>query len=236
MDKNNLTSIFDEAKNYWEAAGQHSLIRQYSHWRNEWKDDEEWLAYGRRNLLMFEELCKMVNTDPQKFETFLEWGPGGGANLVVFSERMKKMYGVDISRSNLKECHSQLEHLSYFNFESIVLQDASMSPTFQELHNSIQFILSTAVFQHFPSKEYGISVLSQMWQLLCDSGVALIQIRYDDLSATFSAKTDNYSQNALTFTSYRVEEFWQICEEIGFQPLFIRLLPRTNYAYFYLKK
>lgn len=50
------------------------------------------------------------------------------------------------------------------------------------------------------------------------------------------AKHRNYHKNAITFTSYKIEEFWEISKSSGFTPLGIVLEPHNRYAYYYLAK
>jgi hypothetical protein len=100
----------------------------------------------------------------------------------------------------------------------------------------VDFFLSTAVFQHFPSQEYGIKVTRLAFHLLKDEGVAIIQIRYDDGSDILKSKQRDYARNAITFTSYPVHEYWQIALESGFTPLAVILDTEPCYAYYLLRK
>jgi hypothetical protein len=92
------------------------------------------------------------------------------------------------------------------------------------------------VIQHFPGKEYGRRVLRIFNQALAEDGLALIQTRYDDGSEVLRCKTSDYSKNVVTFTSYRIEEFWDDLIQAGFEPLSILLRPEPCYAYYLTKK
>jgi hypothetical protein len=100
----------------------------------------------------------------------------------------------------------------------------------------VDLFLCTAVYQHFPGKDYGVRVTRLAHQLLADGGVALIQTRYDDGNPLFASKSRDYGTNAVFFTSYRVEEFWRIAEDLGFRPLAVVLRPATNYAFYLLSR
>ena len=71
----------------------------------------------------------------------------------------------------------------------------------------------------------------------------MIQIRYDDGTSRSSQKRFDYYRNSTRFTSFRIEEFWDIAERMGFKPLYVELVPRRTedfsgdlYAYFSLRK
>ena len=73
-------------------------------------------------------------------------------------------------------------------------------------------------------------------RLLTTPGIALIQTRYDDGSERYGSKGRNYAQDVATFTSYGVDEYWQIAADAGFEPLAVVLRPHVRYAYYFLKK
>ena len=99
----------------------------------------------------------------------------------------------------------------------------------------VDFFLCVAVYQHFPSKKYGIEVTKIAHGLLKDRGLAIIQIRYDG-KKVYKPKTRDYKANVITFTSYGIDEFWNILKNVGFEPLCIELQPNNNYAYFFVRK
>lgn len=79
-------------------------------------------------------------------------------------------------------------------------------------------------------------VLQIASSVLADDGLAVIQIRYDDGSKSVRQKYGAYFQNAITFTSYKIEAFWQLLSEKGLMPLAVTLFPETNYATYLAKK
>ncbi len=98
----------------------------------------------------------------------------------------------------------------------------------------VDFFLCTAVFQHFPTKDYGVRVTRIAHDLLNDDGVALIQTRFDDGTDRFKPKTSDYQANVTYFTSYPIEEYWAIARDNGFRPLAVILKPEVNYAFYLL--
>ncbi|MFC2023762.1 class I SAM-dependent methyltransferase [Chloroflexota bacterium] len=184
---------------------------------------------------MFEKLCLLAEVT-RPIHSMIEWGPGGGTNAVQFCSEVTHLYGVDISAANLAECERQLEMRGFLGFRPILV-DAKQPELCQAcMESPAAFFLSTAVYQHFPSKQYGVRVTELAHRLLADGGAALIQIRYDDGSERFKPRQRDYCSNVVTFTSYGIVEFWQIVTQLGFNPLAIVLDPKVNYAYYFLEK
>jgi len=221
----------------WARSTSDELIRDLSHWRGEGRcaDEDNWDRLGQRHFKMFEKLCLLADVT-QPIQSLVEWGPGGGANAVWFCAKVPIFYGVDISPANLAECQRQVESRSLQGFRPILIDIDKLEQCLELVEEPVDFFLSTAVYQHFPAKEYGIRVTELAARLLADEGVALIQIRYDDGSPQLKAKKRNYEKNVVTFTSYDIHEFWQIAIDVGMVPLAVNLNPKVAYAYFFLKK
>lgn len=230
-------SIATDAGRFWSQSSERPWIRDLSHWRGRgrWADDQLWSAMGRHHLAMFQELRRLArHTTPVR--TMLEWGPGGGPNAVAFVHSVERFYGVDISPANLAECGRQLQSTAAAKWNPILIDPATPASCLEQISHPIDFFLSTAVFQHFPGKAYGIEVMRIAQRLLASPGLALIQIRYDDGSDALRPKESDYAKNAVTFTSYRIDEFWQIAADTGFVPLSVTLSPTDCYATYWLCK
>jgi cyclopropane fatty-acyl-phospholipid synthase-like methyltransferase len=184
---------------------------------------------------MLEKLC-LLGDVAQPIQSMVEWGPGGGLNAVRFCATVPVFYGVDISPANLAECQRQVEARGLGGFRPVLIDIDKLEQCIELVEQPVDFFLSTAVYQHFPSKEYGIRVTELAARLLAAEGVALIQIRYDDGSPRLKAKKRNYEKNVIYFTSYNIDEFWQIAIDAGLEPLAVSLFPKAAYAYFFLKK
>ena len=211
--------------------------RDFSHWLGEgrWKNHKKWFEIGEQHYKMFKELVSISNCN-LSFDTMIEWGPGGGSNAIAFSRKFQTYYGVDISVANLMECEKQLQKNNYKGFRQVLFNDLNDKILIDIIHEPVSFFLSTAVFQHFPSKEYGARVLKIIYQILDNNGIALIQIRYDNGSSLFRDKKINYTKNVATFTSYKIDEFWDLLIELGFSPLLCKLNTENNYAYYFIQK
>jgi hypothetical protein len=94
------------------------------------------------------------------------------------------------------------------------------------------------VFQHFPSKDYGLDVLAVACEIMKPGGLGYIQIRYDDGNPKYAPKNvADYGRQHLFATSYALSEFWSALDDAGLQPLKIaNLNTAVNYAAFYFKK
>ncbi len=138
----------------------------------------------------------------------LEWGPGGGANSRLLCASLDRVYGVDISEANIEECVAQMEAFGFKNFVPVLIDSSQPEQVDGKVpEDSLGFILSTAVFQHFPSRQYSLDVLKIMGRLLAPGGYAFIQVRYDDGSDQLKQKTENYFDNVIFMTSFGAGEF-----------------------------
>lgn len=231
-----LHKLAIDAGIYWSKSQHDEVTQDLSHWagKGRWIDKGCWENIGNKHFKMFEIICSLTGKIPKK--SMLEWGPGGGANAVRFSTFFEDYYGVDISEANLLESSNQLKKHKYDKFHSILIQPCKPEECLQNISEPIEFFLSTAVYQHFPSKKYGVSVTEIAYNLLGSGGLAIIQTRYDDGTEAVKSKDRDYNANAIGFTSYRIEEFWETAIQCGFKPLMVNLEPNTNYAYYLLQK
>jgi SAM-dependent methyltransferase len=226
-----------EAGRYWRQSDSRPWVQDMSHWRGRgrWADDDAWSAPGRRHLQLFDQLCTLTGRTG-KVRSMLEWGPGGGVNAVIFSGHVERFHGVDISPANLAECGRQLQAIGFAGWHPLEIDPLRPEGVIADVTEPVDFVLCTAVFQHFPSQDYGVRVLRVMHEILAADGIALIQTRYDDGSETLRCKTSDYAKNVVTFTSYRIEQFWEIGAANGFEPVSIVLQPEPCYAFYMLRK
>jgi SAM-dependent methyltransferase len=226
-----------DAGQYWSQSAVRPWIADMSHWRGRgrWTNDCAWGELGERNLSIFHQMRSLVGHG-RPIRNMLEWGPGGGANAVLFAPEVSRLYGVEISAPNLAECGRQLARTGFTGWEPIQVDAADPEHCLAAIDSPIDFALCTAVFQHFPGKEYGARVLRVIGELLADGGAALIQTRYDDGSEILRCKTRDYARNAVTFTSYGIDEFWHLAAGSGLAPISLLLRPEDRYAYYWLQK
>jgi hypothetical protein len=230
-------TVHDEITTVWESHDDEQYRQDQSHWRGvgRW-DEEKWSALGQTLVHRMEELHHAAHRDWDSAEppVLLEWGPGGGANLYALADRVGAMYGIDISAKNLEETARVLGEKPHTAFTPILL-DGDPSTAVPAIDRPIDLFLSTAVFQHFPSQEYGVEVLRVVRQVMAPGGLGYIQIRYDDGKERYRPKTiGEYRERHITATSYSLSGFWDLLTDAGFNPLKIANLNTTvNYAGFY---
>jgi hypothetical protein len=227
-----------DAEVYWSESDIDAPKRDTSHWLGEgrWSSSETWAQIGIKHYQMFKKLVTM-GSGRNSLQRMVEWGPGGGANVTEFLKNsFKTCYGVDISRSNLNECCRQVEARRLNGFVPVCISIESPQAALQLIQEPVDFFLSTAVFQHFPSKDYGRAIIDIASRTLAMHGLALIQIRYDNGRSAYRPKRRNYHDHVITFTSYAIDEFWHIAADHYLSPRSVLLEPDNNYAYYFLEK
>ena len=153
--------------------------------------------------------------------------------MVAFAGTSQRLYGADISTKNLAECARVLAELDPSpEFQPILVGDDPTTVA-KVIEEPIDVFVSTAVFQHFPTREYGGEVLRAVADVLAPGALGCVQIRYDDGTPRYLQKQDDYFARHVTFTSYPLDGFWDLISNVGLQPLDISALNSdVNYATF----
>jgi len=227
----------------WNALTDEARRQELSHWRGigKWADDTKWLGVGARSFKIIGRILrdqKVHRNFWSEKKTILEWGPGGGSNAFAFRDVAENYYGVDIAEKNLAEAARVVNEGGAGPFRPILLADAPQSVP-ARLGAPVDLFLSTAVFQHFPSKEYGVEVLKAIADASRPGAFGFIQIRYDDGSKRFraNASVGDYSSRYIVATTYTIEEFWNLCASSGLKVLYVTdLNPKVKYVTFSLVK
>jgi len=210
-------TIMKEAETLWRKDS-----GDWSHWRGvgRWSNDLAWLTIGKLHYAMIYLMLSQYSPwqDYSKLSV-LEFGCGGGANAVELCQHFGCVYGMDISEATLAECVRQVNLIDAHNFVPMLMLIDRPGAYFRKMSEQVQIFLSTAVYYHFPSKEYGIRVTEFASQILTHPGFAIIQIRYDDGDPMFKPKDKDYAENARLFMSYSSNEFATICQDCGFEIL-----------------
>jgi hypothetical protein len=239
LDRNVPTSVQSAIRDVWEHYEDEAWRKDQSHHRGQgrWADDARWRGIGEGTLAKLRFLATANGRDMPLRPTVLEWGPGGGANLHGLRNLAATYVGVDISQKNLDEAARMISAVPDAEVRFVPkLLTVEPSKLSAELP-ACQLFLSTACFQHFPSKDYGVEVLRTVFRACQPRAFGIIQIRYDNGNEKYRAirGLHEYRERHLTATSYGLDEFWAIAKEVGFEPLFVRdFNTRTNYATFYL--
>lgn len=224
----------EELVSVWSASETDATLQRYSHWRGgTGRDDESWLEIGRRTRAYVEELLVEVRGKvPTNRELdVLEWGPGGGSNLIALAPLARRYIGVDISAPNLAECERQARAVSYEGFVPMQLE-ASPGSVIKHLPGTVDVLVCTSVFQHFPSVEYGEEVLDAMRALSHPGTVGVIQVRYAERKNR-PPPTGRYHDDYINSVVHPLPDFWWSLDRAGFTPQrIVDLEPVTNYAWF----
>ncbi len=235
------TKLAEDSDRYWNETETHEF-RSNSHWKGSgaFRDSDLWYNLGR---FQYELLNKAISfVDKPTPTSMVEWGCGGGMNAVHWVTAADRYYGVDISTASLAECQRQVEPLGREVFCPVLIEAEKPEEVFDTIDEPCDVFLCTYVFELLPSPEYGMSLLKIARRLTKSGGVALIQIRYhtgwrDRARAWSYARGVGVAQMA----SYRIDEFWGACEQRGWLPQFVHLIPKQpelkeeRYAYFALQ-
>lgn len=232
---------------YWQMSADNDRIRDQSHWcgSGRW-DRERWMEHGEFHRGLLEERFLRFAAAGAPFPPgdaqALEWGCGGGALTRILCERFSRVSGVEISGATIRECRRQMERLGHRNFRDALIP-AERPESILDIvpAGSVDFILSIAVFQHFPSRAYTVRVLRVMDTLLREGAFAFLQMRCSDGSDRYRTKEGegSYAAHVITMTSFPFQDFRNLLEDTGLNVLeAARDLDgkQENHGYFYIRK
>ena len=208
-------------KSIWEKLPDEERRKQLSHIRGvgDWQDIELWERQGKKSLENIRNIYRKL-VRPIDGITVFEWGQGGGTNIAGVSSICNHFYSVDISESNVAEAKKIAKEYDVLFSPSLISSEKDID-NLPIKNNSIDVVLSTAVFQHFPSKEYAKKVLKAMHKTLKHNGIGIIQIRYQN--EKFGKKSikdmSEYVNNHIFSLLFTLDEFWELLKEVGFSPI-----------------
>lgn len=236
----NSDHALETLRGVWELHPDEEYRRDQSHWlgHGRWTP-QAWSALGEavrsRTLDLLRTTGWQVTDDPHL--RILEWGPGGGANLVALSPFARALIGVEISTKNLEECAKQLDRIGHVDFLPIELAGPPATVA-TELGQPIDVFVSQFVFHVLPSRDYGREVLRTAFAIMRPGAVGYVQIRFDDGTPRYRSRpVSSYATSHTFATSWPVTEFWAELEATGFSPIKIANLNlRANFASFYFQK
>ena len=149
-------NILKTITSIWNNFSDEERRRDLSHWRGcgRWQDDARWLKIGQNTLKDVEKVWRFVSRRKAELKDLavLEWGPGGGSNAIALKGIAKYYYGVDISKENLKEAGRQCAKEVEGEYFKPVLLSGYPGSIVNVVPQEIDLFISTAVFQHFPSR------------------------------------------------------------------------------------
>lgn len=215
--------------------------RSDSHMRDSPLGESVFEDLGAQATEMFHLFARAIGF-PARDLRILEWGCGGGANLVAFAPLATRLVGVDVSEEALRETERQLVAIGRSDFTGVRVDVAHPESALQQWSEPVDLFLCLYVFEAIPTPEYGRRLLRVAARSLRPGGMALIQIKYATGHASTASKRYSYRLNYASMTTYPIHQFWQIAEEEGLQPHLIHLKPvqplvhDERYAYFLLTR
>jgi SAM-dependent methyltransferase len=231
-----------DSHRFWNDPAKADL-KTIMHWRGEgpFEDESFWFGLGRRHREMIERAARWADLELPT-ESLVEWGCGGGMNAVAFAPLVSRYYGIDVNEESLDECARQVDGEGAGVCVPVLIAAESPEEAVEQIDGPCDLLFSSYVFELFPTPEYGLRVMRIAYELLRPGGVALVQVRYHSGIRPVGGARRPYESNWLSHTSYTIDGFWQACEEIGFAPMYVTLVPvqpeldESRYAYFALKR
>jgi ubiquinone/menaquinone biosynthesis C-methylase UbiE len=162
------------------------------------------------------------------YQAWLEWGCGGGAVAsAILEERDPRVYhAIDVSDDALAECAK---------LDSAVVECRKPHETSSIPDASVRYIVSTAVFMHFPSFDYARAVLREMRRVAAPGSRGLISTRYyqpGDHYDPAALQPLSYAKAFKRFCAWQVADFWHELTAAGFTPREVVLEPETQFAWY----
>jgi SAM-dependent methyltransferase len=234
-------SLALDSQYYWQNS-EEKRFKSNSHWL----DDQglgftAWSAIGQLHHHMFVTMAAVVK-DYRRPKRIIEWGCGGGANAVHYSEPDVEYHGVEVSQASLDECASRFREHCEGTFTPVLIDVDTPELAIDGAEMRWDLFLCLYVFELFPYPEYGQKILKIASRALVPGGLAFIQIKYETSDKRTRSRRWGYKANLANMTTYRIEEFWQLARDAGLIPIAVHLRPEDDiiddqrYAYFLLQR
>jgi len=197
-----MNKEYKDMINLW--SGKIKDIKPHAHWKEGL--GEEYFNY--LGDVQFQHLKYFIEKhNIHNIFNIMEYGSGGGCNGRLLCKEFNHFFAVDISEPNLKEFAKQMKLFYNDNF-TLIHYDGNNPDTLGDQIRNIDFIFSTAVFQHLPSLDYSLKVLKNFNRMLINNGHICIQYRenpYPDKPRKNTEYLKNYIR-MLTFTDNEIKE------------------------------
>ena len=147
----------------------------------------------------------------------LEYGCGPGRNLVRFSNRFKRIDGVDISNNNLLKAR---ENLNANSIEGgLWLCDGKSIPL---ISHTYDVVFSVICLQHICCHDIRFSIMKEVYRALKDDGYFCFQMGFGGRGGTVAGYYDNYTEATETNGGWDVavtdeQNLKDDLEKIGFK-------------------
>lgn len=231
--------IVADAAAKWSDPGARDWAED-SHWRGSGRiDDARFAAIGVEHLALVDHLAGTVGGRPY-LGRVLEWGAGGGANVVAFAPRASEFVAVDVAAASLPECARQVRAVCDTPVVQVLVDLAAPESALAAVPRPVDLAVCLYVLELVPSPAYGMRVVGVLADALAPGGLAFVQIKYDTGRLRTRTRRRNYGRNSASMTTYRLEEFWTGADAAGLEPLAMTLVPENDlderYAYLLLRR
>ena len=209
-----MEDLATQAVSYWNSDKEYQ--KAMSHWCGYlcWTEPE-WKKLGDMHLGLWNRFYGEFPPNGQ-FETLLEWGPGGGANVVAFGKLFRKVIGVEISQSSLDEC-ARLAKLNGLSWTGVLLPPGDWSVTHALGEGVADAFLCTCVLQHLVNRDAAETLLKEAAWLVRPGGLGLVQWRTTNHIRRPGA---TYALNASSRVAFKGNtDFHGVCLRCGWTPL-----------------
>jgi len=222
MQQDRDHEVLLDAHEFWNTeTSKRAKFSHHLHTRH-WSK-AKWLAVGQKHLDMFRRGMS-VHENGGPLKSLLEWGPGGGTNVVAFSEVFDRIVGVDVSIDSLRLCGEAAGEIlgkrDLFDPFPIAIDNPFAARELKSEGDPFDFLLCTAVIQHMPFMQYVYDVMCLWRELLRPGARALIQFRTNFHSRdVHRSLATRYSQNVSRWLMFEVPVFEQMVERSGWELL-----------------
>lgn len=235
-------SVLRDSHFFWNGNTKKRNDQAHHLGHGRWKK-KDWLKLGQKNLERYREGMDHWQVDSGSMERLLEWGCGGGCNVVSFAEEFLHITGVDISLDSLRVCKEAMTELRprhSFKVFPISVDNPFAARDLLADSEPYDFLLCLEVLQHMPSAQYAHDVM-QLWRELTREGArALVQFRthYHSRPIHRSHRL-TYPENVSRWLMLNPAVFADMAAHAGWTTVWmegIRPQLSTGYVYAYLER
>jgi ubiquinone/menaquinone biosynthesis C-methylase UbiE len=161
-----------ESERYWDERARENAMYYVDNEVGFSAPDAE--AFWRRGAEVVETMCASVGFSPSPEDEVVDIGCGIGRLTRALAARVRRVYGLDVSREMLEEArrhNADVANVEWVHGDGAglsVLSDASVDGCF-----------SHVVFQHIPDPAITLNYVREMGRVLRPGGWALFQVSSD---------------------------------------------------------
>lgn len=170
----------------------------------------------------------------------LEWGCGGGANLVALADRVDRIVGIDVAPDVLACARDELIRAGRPEAELHCIPVDAPEAALELLSDPVDLFICLYVIEIMPSTSHVRRVLRVARSWLRPGGMAIVQVKYRTTDPRTASRKFAYAVAPSSMTTFGIDEFWELAEAEGFVARHVELEPlqplvnEEHYAYYLL--